>query len=300
MLRSPRSLARLAAQFERRQEGDGDGERQCQAKAPRASARRKTTATTVNSALKRTMAPTAATPSKPKEKQEKGDAAKENVTVKTEVDNQVETVAVKQEVVEETDEAVQVKSEAKKEDTPEVQVPEETEVVAAPRDEYAPRPYMFTFDHRNSCFDEETYAQAVRDIDAPSATVSSHHAKLVYELDTYYRKHEVKYLPEADYIGTVQLDINEKMRTILVDWLVEVGEEYELDSQTFHKALLGCACLMIASKFEEVYGPNVEEFVYISDQTYTADEMLDMEVQVLNALQYRSHRLHATDSCTAM
>ncbi|KAG3112599.1 hypothetical protein PI124_g8190 [Phytophthora idaei] len=245
-------------------------------------------------------------PSKPKEKQEKGDAAKENVTVKTEVDNQVETVAVKQEVVEETEEAVQVKSEAKKEDTPEVQVPEETEVVAAPRDEYAPRPYTFTFDHRNSCFDEETYAQAVRDIDAPSATVSSHHAKLVHELDTYYRKHEVKYLPEADYIGTVQLDINEKMRTILVDWLVEVGEEYELDSQTFHKAvnlvdrclkkikinrkqfqLLGCACLMIASKFEEVYGPNVEEFVYISDQTYTADEMLDMEVQVLNALQYR-------------
>ncbi|KAI9987118.1 hypothetical protein PInf_022976 [Phytophthora infestans] len=59
-----------------------------------------------------------------------------------------------------------------------------------------------------------------------------------------------------------ELDINEKMRTILVDWLVEVGEEYELDSQTFHKA------------FEEVYGPNVEEFVYISDQTYTADEYL--------------------------
>ncbi|KAF1777016.1 Cyclin-like [Phytophthora cactorum] len=289
-----------------------------------------TTATTVNSALKSTMAPTAASkvkkrhagkktettrtkkrklegaenqppaphqkiqtsmlsfqaPSKPKEKQEKGDAAKENVTVKTEVDNQVETVAVKQEVV---------KSEAKKEDTPEVQVPEETEIVAAPRDEYAPRPYTFTFDHRNSCFDEETYAQAVRDIDAPSATVSSHHAKLVHELDTYYRKHEVKYLPEADYIGTVQLDINEKMRTILVDWLVEVGEEYELDSQTFHKAVnLVDRCLKKikinrnnSSFLAEVYGPNVEEFVYISDQTYTADEMLDMEVQVLNALQYR-------------
>ena len=37
--------------------------------------------------------------------------------------------------------------------------------------------------------------------------------------------------------------------------------------------LLGCACMMIAAKFEEVYGPNVEEFVYISDQTYTADEV---------------------------
>eukprot|EP00644_Phytophthora_capsici_P008654 jgi/Phyca11/111692/e_gw1.20.51.1 len=136
--------------------------------------------------------------------------------------------------------------------------------------------------------------------------MSSHQAKLVHELDTFYRKHEIKYLPQADYIGTVQMDINEKMRTILVDWLVEVGEEYELDSQTFHKAvnlvdrclkkikinrkqfqLLGCACMMIAAKFEEVYGPNVEEFVYISDQTYTAEEMLDMEAQVLKALEYR-------------
>ena len=37
--------------------------------------------------------------------------------------------------------------------------------------------------------------------------------------------------------------------------------------------LLGCACMMIAAKFDEVYGPNVEDFVYISDQTYTADEV---------------------------
>jgi cyclin A len=187
---------------------------------------------------------------------------------------------------------------------------------AEQRDEYEPRPYAVTFDHKSSCFDEQTYAAKVRDIDAPSATVSSHHAKLVRELDAFYRKHETKYLPEADYIGTVQKDINEKMRTILVDWLVEVGEEYELDSQTFHKAvrgwlfssfkarlvvslavlyalqvnlvdrclkkikinrkqfqLLGCACMMVAAKFEEVYGPSVEEFVYISDQTYTAEEV---------------------------
>uniref|UniRef100_A0AAV1VP41 Cyclin N-terminal domain-containing protein n=1 Tax=Peronospora matthiolae TaxID=2874970 RepID=A0AAV1VP41_9STRA len=175
-----------------------------------------------------------------------------------------------------------------------------------PRDVYTPRPYTFTYDHKRSCFDKETYAATICDIDAPSATTSSHHAKLVRELDTYYRKHESKYLPEADYIGTVQMDINEKMRTILIDWLVEVGEEYKLDSQTFHRAvnlvdrclkkirinrkqfqLLGCACMMIAAKFDEVYGPNVEDFVYISDQTYTADEMLDMEAQVLSALEYR-------------
>ncbi|OWZ16797.1 Cyclin [Phytophthora megakarya] len=184
----------------------------------------------------------------------------------------------------------------------------EPTVVPAPHDEYAPRPYTCTFNHRGSCFDEETYFASVRDIDAPSATISSHQAKLIKELDIYYKKHEMKYLPVPNYIGTVQLDITEKMRTIVVDWLVEVCEEFELESETFHKAvnlidrclkkiqilrkqfqLLGCACIMLAAKFEEVNGGlfNVDDYVDISDQTYTAEQMLDMEVQVLNALEYR-------------
>jgi hypothetical protein len=51
--------------------------------------------------------------------------------------------------------------------------------------------------------------------------------------------------------------------------------------------LLGCACMLIASKYEEVYGPNVEDFVYISDQTYTPEQMLEMEIRILEALEYR-------------
>ncbi|KAG1700754.1 hypothetical protein DVH05_011613 [Phytophthora capsici] len=312
--------------------------------ATRATTRRKTTATTVNSALKSSMAATAASKAKkrvPAKKMEQRNKKrklegnenqppvhqkiqtsmlsfqatvkakekvvdeKENVEVKIEVLEEVEAAVVKQEILEEVQETET--KQVKHEETPETQEQNQNDIEApAQRNEYAPRPYKFTFDHKDSCFDEETYAAAVRDIDAPSATMSSHQAKLVHELDTFYRKHEIKYLPQADYIGTVQMDINEKMRTILVDWLVEVGEEYELDSQTFHKAvnlvdrclkkikinrkqfqLLGCACMMIAAKFEEVYGPNVEEFVYISDQTYTAEEMLDMEAQVLKALEYR-------------
>ncbi|OWY98486.1 Cyclin [Phytophthora megakarya] len=315
-------------------------------KAPRVSTRFKTTATTVNSALKSSMASTAASKAKkrapaakkteitrakkrklegpenqhqkiqtsmlsfqaakPKGKkaEEERKPDDEKVEVQAEVVDVEAGMAVKKDIDKKNETETKTKG-VRPEETQSVTVAEPT-VVPVPRDEFAPRPYTCTFDHKNSCFDEETYLTSVRDIDAPSATISSHHAKLIQELDTYYRKHEVKYLPEADYIGTVQLDINEKMRTILVDWLVEVGEEYELDSQTFHKAvnlvdrclkkikinrkqfqLLGCACMMIAAKFEEVYGPNVEEFVYISDQTYTGEEMLDMEVQVLKALEYR-------------
>ncbi|KAL4130335.1 hypothetical protein PRIC2_006340 [Phytophthora ramorum] len=300
---------------------------------PRASTRRKSAGTSVNSALKNTKSFTDANKANKRVAVAKKTVMRAKKRKLEGVENQpphgkIQTVL--------TFPKPQVKREADKEIVQQLQVPEENDnqveeeqetqanavkreetqeqqagaVVAAtaaePHDEYAPRPYKFVFDHSSSCFAEKTYAAEVRDIDAPSDTVSSHHAKLVLELDAYYKKHEMKYLPEADYIGTVQVDINEKMRTILVDWLVEVGEEYELDSQTFHKAvnlvdrclkeikinrkqfqLLGCACMMIAAKFEEVHPPNVEEFVYISDQTYTAEEMLDMETQVLNALEYR-------------
>lgn len=95
----------------------------------------------------------------------------------------------------------------------------------------------FLCDGADSGFDARTYASSVRDIDAPHSKAAEQCPKLVREVDAYYRKHETKYLAEPDYIGTMQTDINEKMRTILIDWLVEVGEEYDLDSQTYHKAV---------------------------------------------------------------
>ena len=37
--------------------------------------------------------------------------------------------------------------------------------------------------------------------------------------------------------------------------------------------LLGCACMLLASKYEEIYAPAVDEFVYISDNTYTREQV---------------------------
>lgn len=40
--------------------------------------------------------------------------------------------------------------------------------------------------------------------------------------------------PLPDYIERVQKDVNSNMRGILVDWLVEVAEEYKLVSDTLY------------------------------------------------------------------
>ena len=40
--------------------------------------------------------------------------------------------------------------------------------------------------------------------------------------------------------------------------------------------LVGVCCMLIACKYEEMYIPTVEDFVYITDGTYTTKQVLDM------------------------
>ncbi|XP_021815354.1 cyclin-A2-1-like [Prunus avium] len=82
----------------------------------------------------------------------------------------------------------------------------------------------------------------------------------------------------------VQKDANANMRAVLVDWLVEVVEEYKLLPDTLHLSvsyidkylsinvdnnqkhqLLGVASMFIASKYEEITPPNVDELCDITE-----------------------------------
>lgn len=54
-----------------------------------------------------------------------------------------------------------------------------------------------------------------------------------YQIDIlqYLREAESRNRPKFGYMRR-QPDINKSMRTILIDWLVEVGEEYKLHGET--------------------------------------------------------------------
>ncbi|XP_069487263.1 cyclin-A2 isoform X2 [Ambystoma mexicanum] len=124
------------------------------------------------------------------------------------------------------------------------------------------------------------------------------------DIHTYLREMEIKCRPKAGYMKK-QPDITNSMRAILVDWLVEVGEEYKLQNETLYLAvnyidrflssmsvlrgklqLVGTAAMLLASKFEEIYPPEVAEFVYITDDTYTKKQVLKMEHLVLKVLSF--------------
>jgi len=111
-------------------------------------------------------------------------------------------------------------------------------------------------------------------------------------------------MPRHDYMD-IQPDLNAKMRAILVDWLVEVAMKYKLKSETLFSAvsivdrylekrqvprkklqLVGVTGMLIAAKFEEIYPPEIRDFVYITDKAYTKEEVLVMEVSMLTTLEF--------------
>lgn len=95
------------------------------------------------------------------------------------------------------------------------------------------------------------------------------------------------------------------MRTISVDWLVELAEEYRLQSEALCLAvsyidrfwsymsvvkaklqLVGTAAMFIAAKYEEIYPPDVGEFVFITDEINTKTQLLRMEIIILKILSF--------------
>ena len=53
-----------------------------------------------------------------------------------------------------------------------------------------------------------------------------------------------------------------------------------------HLQLVGVTAMLIASKYEEIYYPQLHDFVYITDNSYTDSEVRDMERIILRTLGY--------------
>ncbi|KAA8586229.1 hypothetical protein FQN60_007798, partial [Etheostoma spectabile] len=105
--------------------------------------------------------------------------------------------------------------------------------------------------------------------------------------------------------------IQPRMRSILLDWLIEVSEAYTLHRQTFYLAqdyfdrfmltqnniekgmlqLIGITCLFIAAKMEEAFPPKLSQMAYMTAGTYYEEEIIQMEIIILK-VQYKCHALH--------
>ncbi|KAI3459959.1 hypothetical protein Pfo_016622 [Paulownia fortunei] len=124
------------------------------------------------------------------------------------------------------------------------------------------------------------------------------------EIYAYYKKTESSSCVPPKYMAQ-QFDINERMRGILIDWLIEVHYKFELMDETLYLTvnlidrflavqsivrkklqLVGVTAMLLACKYEEVSVPVVDDLILISDKAYCRKEVLDMEKLMINTLQF--------------
>lgn len=115
---------------------------------------------------------------------------------------------------------------------------------------------------------------------------------------------EVKFMSNFRYMEN-QVEIQDRMRSILIDWLIEVHLKFTLLPETLYLAvnlidrflervgvrktqlqLVGMTCLFIASKYEEIYPPECNDFVYIAANAYSREDIFEMEQNILNTLNF--------------
>nr|SVE75587.1 EOG090X013U [Daphnia hispanica] len=145
------------------------------------------------------------------------------------------------------------------------------------------------------------------DLDRDNPQLVSYYAKDIY---TYLRQLEKSYLIGAQYMDVDGYTIRPTMRTILVDWLIDVHGRFKMLQETLYLSisvmdsflqsdstinrrelqLVGLTAMLIAAKFEETWAPEINDFVYMSDKAYTSKDVLAMECRMLQKLDFRLGR----------
>jgi len=146
------------------------------------------------------------------------------------------------------------------------------------------------------------------DVENPQLVV-----EYVNEIYEYLRQLETLQGVREDYLNKSETKptILPKMRAVLVDWLIQVHSQFNLLQETLYLTvaildrflqnsatkierkqlqLVGVAAMFIASKYEEMYAPEIGDFVYITDRAYTESQIREMEIKILAALGFELGR----------
>lgn len=127
----------------------------------------------------------------------------------------------------------------------------------------------------------------------------------INEIFSHLKETENLNLPLENYMEKTQSEINERMRIILLDWLIDVQLKFKLLPETLfltiniidrylsiskatkeNLQLIGITSMLIACKYEEIYFPEIKDFIYMTDDTYSKNEVLQMEYEILKKLEF--------------
>jgi cyclin B len=91
------------------------------------------------------------------------------------------------------------------------------------------------------------------------------------------------------------------MRSILIDWLIDVDHKFEMknpdtihltvnlidrylenvETRRDHLQLVGITAMHVAAKYHEIYPPQIDDLIHVTDNAYRKQQLLDTEGKML-------------------
>ena len=165
-------------------------------------------------------------------------------------------------------------------------------------------------DKKNDNNNEKIIAYTERNVDISfTQLINNKNPQIVEEyiddIFKYLKSIENSCLPKENYMIFTQKDINEKMRKVLVDWLIDVHAKFNLFPETLfltiniidrylnkksinrkYLQLLGITSMFIAGKYEDIYPPDIKQFLFMTDNAYKREELIRMESDILDKIEF--------------
>ena len=119
------------------------------------------------------------------------------------------------------------------------------------------------------------------------------------------KRDEVKFMVDPNYISIVQTEIKDTSRAFLLEWIIDVHRKFRLRPECLYVTqliidqylskkkilksqlhLIGIATLLIATKYEEIYPPDLKELIAISENKFDKEQVITMEKEILMTLGF--------------
>ena len=123
-------------------------------------------------------------------------------------------------------------------------------------------------------------------------------AELANDIYQNMRKLEANLKVDADYLVKIQVptEVKDTSRAFLIEWIIDVHRKFRLLPETLYVTvfiidrflslkqikksqlhILGVTSLLISTKYEEIYPPELKDLLTVSENKFTKPEVLKME-----------------------
>ncbi|CAB3397653.1 unnamed protein product [Caenorhabditis bovis] len=129
-------------------------------------------------------------------------------------------------------------------------------------------------------------------------------SEFAQDIFRYYKSREVNFRV-VDYLKR-HPEIDIKVRAILIDWLVELQESFELNHETLYNSvklvdiylsktsnvsrdtiqMMACAAIFIAAKFDERSPPLADDLIYLAGDRFDRDSLMAMERKLFKIVDF--------------